>query len=110
MKILIVEDERRLSDSLIQVLSDESYAADPAYDGVTAAELAEVNDYDLVVLDLNIPPPTGLEALNLHGAESAAKVLEKRNRIEHFEGVVPAHRGEMSVVADEMRCSSVVGT
>lgn len=85
MKILIVEDERRLSDSLIQVLSDESYAADPAYDGATASELAEANDYDLVVLDLNIPPPTGLELLRTWrqaGSNVPILILTARDGVE----------------------------
>ncbi len=65
MKILVVEDDRRLSEALRQVLTDDAYAVDTAYDGTTAYDLAEVNDYDLIVLDLTIPPPTGLELLKI---------------------------------------------
>ena len=65
MKILLVEDDRRLSEALEQVLTGDAYAVDTAFDGTTAYELAEVNDYDLIVLDLTIPPPTGLELLEM---------------------------------------------
>jgi len=85
VKILIVEDERRLSDSLVQVLNDESYAADAAYDGITASELAEVNEYDLVALDLNIPPPTGLELLRAWreaGSNVPILILTARDGVE----------------------------
>ncbi len=63
MRVLVVEDDRRLSGELVRLLTDEAYAVDAAHDGPTADELAAVNDYDLIVLDLTIPPPTGLELL-----------------------------------------------
>lgn len=63
MRILVVEDEEVLAQALIEVLQGEFYAVDHAADGETASELAEVNEYDLVVLDWTIPPPTGIELL-----------------------------------------------
>lgn len=63
MRILVVEDEEVLAQALVEVLEGEYYAVDLACDGATAAELAEVNGYDLVVLDWTIPPPTGIELL-----------------------------------------------
>ena len=63
MRILVVEDEDVLAQALVEVLEDEFYAVDRAGDGETASELADVNDYDLIVLDWTIPPPTGIELL-----------------------------------------------
>ncbi len=63
MRILIVEDDPRLSELICEVLEGACYAVDPAADGETAAELMEVNDYDLVVLDWVIPAPSGIELL-----------------------------------------------
>lgn len=63
MRILLVEDERTLGDAVAEELRDELYAVDLARDGEMAAELMDINDYDAVVLDHNIPAPTGLELL-----------------------------------------------
>jgi DNA-binding response OmpR family regulator len=63
MRILVVEDEPVLAAALVEVLEDESYAVDLAPDGETASELMDVNEYDAVVLDWSIPPPTGIELL-----------------------------------------------
>lgn len=64
MRILVVEDEPRQAELIREVLEDACYAVDPAADGETAAELMEVNDYDLVVLDWGIPAPSGIELLS----------------------------------------------
>ena len=63
MRILVVEDEEALASALIEYLRDECYAVDHAPDGPTADELADVNTYDLVILDWAIPPPSGIELL-----------------------------------------------
>jgi two-component system OmpR family response regulator len=63
LRILVVEDEEVLAQALVEILERESYAVDHAPDGETAEELAAVNEYDLVVLDWTIPPPTGIELL-----------------------------------------------
>ncbi|RMH17947.1 MAG: DNA-binding response regulator [Acidobacteria bacterium] len=63
MKILVVEDDAKMASLICEVLNDNSYAVDLATDGVSADELMFVNDYDLVVLDWSIPPPTGIELL-----------------------------------------------
>ena len=61
MRILIVEDEEELSDALVRGLKHEGYAVDQALDGLDGWELAEVNRYDLVILDINLPGLDGLE-------------------------------------------------
>lgn len=63
MRILLVEDEPGLAEAVADILRDDTYAVDVANDGETASELMEINDYDLAVLDYNIPPPTGIELL-----------------------------------------------
>jgi DNA-binding response OmpR family regulator len=71
MKILVVEDEQRLAEALHQVLTEDAYAVDLAPDGASASELAAINDYDLIILDLTIPPPTGLELLTTGRAQGS---------------------------------------
>ena len=61
MRILIVEDEKDLADALAKGLNRQGYAIDVAYDGEEALRLAEVNGYDLIILDLNLPKVDGVE-------------------------------------------------
>ena len=61
MRILIVEDEKDLADALAKGLNRQGYAIDVAYDGEEALRLAEVNSYDLIILDLNLPKVDGVE-------------------------------------------------
>jgi len=60
MRILIVEDERKLANSLKTALQAESYAVDVSFDGEEGYENAAVNDYDLIVLDLGLPTLDGV--------------------------------------------------
>ncbi|GAA2170886.1 MULTISPECIES: response regulator transcription factor [Actinomadura] len=55
MRVLVVEDERLLADAIAEWLRDEAHAVDLAHDGASALERAGVNDYDVVVLDRNLP-------------------------------------------------------
>lgn len=61
MRILVIEDEKDLADALARGLRQHGYAADIAYDGEEALVMAEVNDYDLIILDLNLPKVDGVE-------------------------------------------------
>lgn len=61
MRILITEDEKDLADALARGLRQKGYAADIAFDGEEALAMAEVNDYDLIILDLNLPKIDGVE-------------------------------------------------
>jgi two-component system copper resistance phosphate regulon response regulator CusR len=63
MKILIVEDERKTGDYLKQGLSEASFVADLARDGVDGLHLALTGDYDLVVLDVMLPRLDGWQVL-----------------------------------------------
>ena len=61
MRVLIVEDEPYLADAVRDGLRLEAIAADIAGDGDTALELLSVNEYDLAVLDRDVPGPSGDE-------------------------------------------------
>ena len=61
MRILLVEDNRRLSNSLLQSLVEDGYAVDPAYDGLEGEEMAQVYPYDAIILDIMLPKKNGLE-------------------------------------------------
>lgn len=58
-KILIIEDEPKIADTLKLGLSEHDYQADVAYDGVMGQKLFNENKYDLVVLDINLPGING---------------------------------------------------
>ncbi len=60
MRILIIEDEKKIADFIKRGLKEEGYAADVAYDGENGRFLAKTNDYDLIVLDLMLPIVDGL--------------------------------------------------
>lgn len=63
MRILIVEDEIDLCDTIAEGLEIDGYAVDTCYDGDAAFELITTETYDLVVLDLNLPHMDGLDVL-----------------------------------------------
>ena len=63
MRILVVEDEIDLCDSIAEGLLIDGYAVDTCYDGSEALELILVETYDLVILDLNLPNMDGIELL-----------------------------------------------
>ncbi|MGI8588581.1 MAG: response regulator transcription factor [Chloroflexia bacterium] len=60
MRLLLVEDDRRLSAVMARGLREEGYIVDVAYDGPTGLATAESNAYDLVLLDLMLPGQDGL--------------------------------------------------
>ncbi|MGO4546255.1 response regulator transcription factor [Paenibacillus sp. 2TAB23] len=60
MRILIVEDEEDLSHALAKGLRREGYAVDIADDGITGWELADTNEYDVILLDINLPELDGI--------------------------------------------------
>ena len=61
MRILVVEDEQAMADAIALGLTKNGYAVDTVYDGEAAIEAVDVDTYDLVVLDLNLPKVDGLE-------------------------------------------------
>jgi DNA-binding response OmpR family regulator len=65
MRVLVVEDERLLADAIATGLRREAMAVDVVYDGAAAWERASVNDYDVVVLDRDLPALSGDEVCRL---------------------------------------------
>lgn len=63
MRILIIEDEHKVSNFIRQALEEEHYAVDQAFDGDEALALAEVYEYDLIILDLMLPKREGVDLL-----------------------------------------------
>ncbi len=61
MRILVVEDNRRLATALKSCLEDETYAVDLAYDGQEGIDFAQVTPYDAIVLDVMLPVRNGFE-------------------------------------------------
>ena len=61
MKILLIEDERLLAESLKALLSAKGFQVEAVYDGETGAEYAQLGVYDLLILDVMIPGLNGLE-------------------------------------------------
>jgi DNA-binding response OmpR family regulator len=61
MRILIIEDEKRLADSIKKGLEQESYAVDVSYEGTDGYGMALIQDYDLIILDLMLPGMDGME-------------------------------------------------
>ena len=61
MRILVVDDDRRLCAVIKRGLLEEAYAVDLAYEGEEGAYLAEVNPYDLIILDIMLPNKDGIQ-------------------------------------------------
>src|SRR6266540_6971748 len=76
MRVLVVEDQAALADSVARVLRREGMAVDVAYDGAAALERTAVLDYDVVVLDRDLPGVHGDEVCRaLVAAEAPSRVL-----------------------------------
>ncbi|MFI0350488.1 response regulator transcription factor [Actinomadura sp. 9N407] len=70
MRVLVVEDERVLADAIATGLRREALAVDVAYDGAGALERASVNDYDVIVLDRDLP--------RIHGDDVCRELVTHR--------------------------------
>ncbi len=92
MRLLIVEDERKVADVIVRGLRAESFAVDVAYDGNSGWEMASAVNYDLIILDLMLPGMDGTELikrLRRKGGKAAILVLTARDatpdKVENFE-------------------------
>jgi two-component system response regulator ArlR len=76
MRILVIEDEDKVSRFVVRRLTAERFAVDVARDGKSGWELAQTYQYDLVILDLMLPQLSGGEVLLLavrrQGSQPAA--------------------------------------
>lgn len=85
MRILLVEDETLLSSYLTKGLKNSGYAVDAVYDGEEALYEYSVNEYDLIVLDLNLPKKDGLEVLREireKDADTKIIILSARSKVD----------------------------
>lgn len=85
MRILYIEDEQELSDIVCAGLRKCSYSVDAVYNGEEALEFYKAYDYDVIVLDLNLPVIDGLEVLRqIRQKDDKAKILilSARNAVE----------------------------
>jgi heavy metal response regulator len=92
MRVLLVEDEKKLADFVARGLRAERFAVDVASDGLMGLEMASGTEYDLVILDLMLPELNGTEVLRKlrqKGRSSAVLVLTARDathdKVENFE-------------------------
>jgi len=84
MRILIVEDEKKIADFIKRGLKEEGYAVDAAYDGEQGLFLAKTNEYDLILLDLMLPKMDGISVCKALKAEKIATpilMLTARNAV-----------------------------
>lgn len=85
MRILIIEDEHKIANTLKKGLEQETFAVDLAYEGITGYDLASTEDYDLIVLDLMLPGMDGLEICRKLRAEknhTPILILTARGQLE----------------------------
>jgi heavy metal response regulator len=92
MRILVIEDEDKVSRFVVRGLTAERFAVDVARDGKSGWELAQTYQYDLVILDLMLPQLSGGEVLRkIRRANSQVPVLvltardSLGDKVEHFE-------------------------
>ena len=71
MKILVIDDERAIRNSLKEILTDEGYEVDTAEDGAIGLELAGKGRYNVIFCDIKMPSVDGLEVLDRLGAEGS---------------------------------------
>lgn len=85
MKLLVVEDERRLAGILAEGFTEAGYVVDVAYDGEQAEKLAVSQDYDVIVLDVMLPGKNGLAVcreLRRRRTDAAILMLTARDTLE----------------------------
>ena len=85
MRILVVEDERELCQTIVRSLRRLAYSVDPCYDGDAAIALLGSERYDLVLLDLNLPGADGmtvLRTLRQTDRETRVLILSARSEVE----------------------------
>ena len=84
MRLLIVEDEKKLCDTIAKTLYQAGYEVDTCYDGDEALDYILAENYDLIVLDLNLPGTDGmdiLKELRKENEETKVLILSARSQI-----------------------------
>ena len=63
MRILVVEDEKNMNRLISEAMKDETYSVDSCFDGLEAVDYALAADYDVIILDVNLPGADGFEVV-----------------------------------------------
>ena len=84
-KLLIIEDEKKIATTLKKVLTENGYHVDLAFDGNIGKRLFDSNEYDLIILDINLPGMNGFElckAIRNHNQQIPIIMLTAMNTTE----------------------------
>ena len=85
MRILVVEDEKRLADALTQIMREQRYTVDTVYDGEDGYQYARSGEYDAVILDVMLPKRNGFDvvrALRRDKVATPVLMLTARDELE----------------------------
>jgi DNA-binding response OmpR family regulator len=84
MRILVVEDEKNMNRLISEAMEDEKYSVDSCFDGAEALDYAMAADYDVIILDVNLPRVDGftvVERLREGGCASPVLFLTARDSV-----------------------------
>jgi DNA-binding response OmpR family regulator len=84
MNILLIEDEKPLSEALSELLKQKQYSVDAVYDGIAGEDYALSGIYDAIILDIMLPGKNGLEvlrALRRHGCHTPVLLLTAKSEV-----------------------------
>ena len=84
MRILVVEDEKNMNRLISEALTDEKYSVDSCFDGQEALDYTEAADYDVIILDVNLPKLDGftvVERLRDRGCGTPVLFLTARDSV-----------------------------
>ena len=85
MRILVIEDEKKVAAFIKRGLEQESYAVDTVHDGIDGQHYAEVNEYDAIILDIMLPGKSGIDVLKdikEAGVKAPVLLLTARDTVE----------------------------
>jgi DNA-binding response OmpR family regulator len=85
MRLLVIEDERELSEALVALLKQEKYEADAVYDGLSGEDYAMCGIYDLILLDIMLPGKNGVDVLRSirkQGLDTPVLLLTAKSEVE----------------------------
>ena len=105
MKILVVDDERAIRNSLKEILGDEGYEVDTAEDGVQAEEMIDKEHYDVVFCDIKMPGKDGEEVLDFvasQGIDSAMVMISGHG--DQFLIGTPFGTGKTEMITEKVSC------
>lgn len=98
MRILLAEDERSLSRTVVALLEKNNYSADAVYDGEEALAYLDAGNYDALILDIMMPKMDGLEVLRrLRAQGNSIPVLLLTAKSEVEDKVMGLDTGAMTI-------------